>query len=455
VFPNPDNGYGFSTEKFELNGELFYLYTQASGKPALAKLVAGGYEFIRGPEDGLGFHIVLGDTAYFSYFSPEDNATMLVKFDGKNFRKIRKQESCISIFSNLVLFNNQVYFVAQCITDRFLARVDDTVVMPLRHIPENANIANTLAVHDNKIWFTLWRGIDGEISYLSNFDGDSIRYATPNMGKNFMFRNPISFKGKLCFKQEKAQYATFHFWDSGQVKQVPLPAPATQTYVNAFEDYLVVEDKLYLSMILDGYCLSSGIASFDGDKLEWLNLPSLMDIQSPAIRFRNTIATWSFQIPYNLMILSDTVAQTACSGATVSIGSNSLGTTFQWQIFDGNNFANISDNSIYQNTTTRFLTLVAAPTATAANLYRCLIDGKPSAVYRLRFENRWLVGPALERNWNTPNFWSCGVVPDQFTDVVIPFGNIRLSNNTTVRSLRLAENAMLKIAPGIQLSIRN
>lgn len=60
---------------------------------------------------------------------------------------------------------------------------------------------------------------------------------------------------------------------------------------------------------------------------------------------------------------------------------------------------------------------------------------------------------ATSSAWENPTNWSCGVVPDSTTDVVIGSGTVLLSNNATVKSLTLNPTVNFTIASGYNLTI--
>ena len=63
---------------------------------------------------------------------------------------------------------------------------------------------------------------------------------------------------------------------------------------------------------------------------------------------------------------------------------------------------------------------------------------------------------SVDSNWFVANNWSCGIVPDQFTDVIIP-GSLSIypviNADATVRRINADAGAAVTIAAGIKLNI--
>ena len=143
-----------------------------------------------------------------------------------------------------------------------------------------------------------------------------------------------------------------------------------------------------------------------------------------------------------------------CSGGSKTLAAGSSGTSYQWQENNGNGFVNISDGTNYGGTTTQSLSLSSLPTSYAGYQYRCLINAAPGIVYTIKFASTW-TGNA-DQTWNNISNWSCGSIPDGFTDVIIPSGKTNypvLNSNTTVRSLTAQPGAQITISTGVILDI--
>jgi hypothetical protein len=67
------------------------------------------------------------------------------------------------------------------------------------------------------------------------------------------------------------------------------------------------------------------------------------------------------------------------------------------------------------------------------------------------YNNMWT--GAVSTAWENPGNWSCGVVPDSTTNVVINGGTVIVSSNATVKSLTLNPVVNFTIASGYNLTI--
>ena len=144
-----------------------------------------------------------------------------------------------------------------------------------------------------------------------------------------------------------------------------------------------------------------------------------------------------------------------CNGGNTSITSNIAGVGYQWQVsIAGGAFTNISDNFNYSGTTSMTLSLNNLPSSWTGYQYRCIVNGVYSNVYTLLFKNYWT--GTVSNAWENMSNWSCGVLPDTNTDVILniltPF-NLILSSNTSVKSVTVKSPSSLIITSGFNLTI--
>ncbi|HSK11884.1 MAG TPA: choice-of-anchor Q domain-containing protein, partial [Phnomibacter sp.] len=133
------------------------------------------------------------------------------------------------------------------------------------------------------------------------------------------------------------------------------------------------------------------------------------------------------------------------SDVQLTSGIQGNGFSYQWEVDEGSGYVVVTDGTFYTGTTTNMLTIKNIPGNWYGQTYRCAINGgqQYGRVYAIKFRNEWL-GPA-DGSWHNAAHWSCGRVPDEFTDVVISRGSVVISANTVVRSLFLE--------PGVQISL--
>ncbi len=146
---------------------------------------------------------------------------------------------------------------------------------------------------------------------------------------------------------------------------------------------------------------------------------------------------------------------------SATITSNITGTNYSWQVNSGSgfvrlyenfNYGNLPENITYGGTNTATLTIRGYPTSYFGYKYRCVVDEGGSHEFTLKFQNTW--AGTFGNNWEIPQNWSCGKLPDTNTDVVIPAGaNVVISTNITIRSLSLGVGANITLASGGNLTV--
>jgi PKD domain len=165
--------------------------------------------------------------------------------------------------------------------------------------------------------------------------------------------------------------------------------------------------------------------------------------------------------------LTDTVYKTItvqdCSGGqfcyadSIYLTSGLAGNSYQWQWmrpdfpYFENSYTNINDNATLIGTNNRTLLLKNAPSNWYGYKLRCQVDGAGSNVSILKFVSYWT--GAISNAWEDPGNWSCGRVPDLYTDVIVNNGAPVLNSYRAVRSLTLGTGVSLNVNPGFNLTI--
>lgn len=161
---------------------------------------------------------------------------------------------------------------------------------------------------------------------------------------------------------------------------------------------------------------------------------------------------YGFQIFRNR--INEPIKATICASSNSSIVSNLsgiLGSIYQWQVDTGGGYINIVNNAIYADATTAVLKLLNAPTSWYGNRYRCVVDGKFSDTFKLIFSSTWT--GSISNEWNNPGNWSCGLIPDLNTDVIINTGNVNLNANVIIRNLKIQPQVNFIVGLGISLTV--
>jgi hypothetical protein len=133
------------------------------------------------------------------------------------------------------------------------------------------------------------------------------------------------------------------------------------------------------------------------------------------------------------------------------MAASSSGTTYQWQVNTGAGFTDLTNNTNYTGTNAATLHLSHIPSLWNGYTYRCLVDGVVAGFFKLNFTNEWT--GTTSTAWELGSNWSCGVVPDTNTNVVITSGNIVISSNVTIRTLSLAPGVTLTVSSGYTLTV--
>ncbi len=161
-----------------------------------------------------------------------------------------------------------------------------------------------------------------------------------------------------------------------------------------------------------------------------------------------------------ITLVKKPVEDSLCSGGSISFASGTpTGVTgYQWQADNGAGFTNLSNAAVYSGTVNDTLKLTAVPTSFYGYRYRCIINKNgtydTSIVHVLHFVNRWT--GTTSTAWENPANWSCNVVPDGNTDVIVN-GIItnapEISSNAICRSLFLNPGIPFKVNPNFSLMI--
>lgn len=139
------------------------------------------------------------------------------------------------------------------------------------------------------------------------------------------------------------------------------------------------------------------------------------------------------------------------SGTTIY--SNITGNTYQWQADTGTGFVDILNNSNYSGANTAALQLSNIPSSWYGYKYRNKVAGTDySDVFELRVSNTWT--GAVSTEWENPSNWSCGTVPDSYTDVVMNAGIVVMNSNVSIRSISIQPGVLFKINTGYTLIIQ-
>jgi hypothetical protein len=144
-----------------------------------------------------------------------------------------------------------------------------------------------------------------------------------------------------------------------------------------------------------------------------------------------------------------------CPNTSTSFASNKLGAIYQWQVDTGTGFTDIANSAVYAGTNTANLSITNAPSSLSGNAYRCRVNSNTySIVYTLKFEMTW--EGTVSNVWSNPANWSCGILPDAGTDVIINAGKAnypQVNINAIIRSIKLNTGTSASVITGFSLKV--
>lgn len=151
---------------------------------------------------------------------------------------------------------------------------------------------------------------------------------------------------------------------------------------------------------------------------------------------------------------------TICSNDTISLyaGLNDTLSQYQWQINTGDGFQDISASINYIGCDSSTIQILEINPANNKNLFRCLISDTltsySSEVFEINIGNTWL--GVIDTAWENPMNWSCNLIPDNNTNVLIPdFTPYKpvINSFALCKSLKNKQSSSLIINEGFKLCI--
>jgi Metallo-peptidase family M12 len=149
-----------------------------------------------------------------------------------------------------------------------------------------------------------------------------------------------------------------------------------------------------------------------------------------------------------------------CPTTTINFATSIVGTNYQWQVDNGSGYVNINNDAVYGNVTTNTISITNAPLAFFTNNYRCEITTTNGIVYSqaftLKFSTTWL--GTISNAWENPANWSCNMLPNEKTDVIINSGtpfSPELNVSTNIRTLTSVPASNLVIKTGAVLLVNH
>jgi pimeloyl-ACP methyl ester carboxylesterase len=147
-----------------------------------------------------------------------------------------------------------------------------------------------------------------------------------------------------------------------------------------------------------------------------------------------------------------------CSGSNFILASNFVADTYTWQIDSGYGFIDLGSTGIVQGADNDTLSLISPSPEWLKYKFRCIgqkgEETFMSSTFTIRYETTWTGNH--NDDWHNVLNWSCGIIPDKFSDVIISnTTNIpKVKNNASIRSIKLMTDAKLNINEGIRLDVK-
>jgi hypothetical protein len=156
-----------------------------------------------------------------------------------------------------------------------------------------------------------------------------------------------------------------------------------------------------------------------------------------------------------------------CPDSIVTLVSKVKGTTYSWQRPRRGTFLEGFDSQsqfisfMDSNTDTlrivksQFLDFKSGFYTYRPIKYYCFADGVYNSFeFMIDFSNIWT--GSVSSAWENPGNWSCGKIPDQYTEVIIPYGKtVIINSNPTIQNIKVNATANVTVNTGYKLTILN
>lgn len=479
LYPNPDaSASGFIGSPRILNNNLYVAYQNAAGVTQFGRFNGSGISLIANPDNStVGFYnnySAVFNNKIVSRYVTAAGPKQLATFDGTQWTILPNPDATPNrgvqpVFPTL--YHNKLYFTYLSNTGQYqLLQYDGTNNPTLIANPQNSStnsggltLTDGMSVVYNDTLFFQYNDVNN-VYRLAKFGGNAVTLVTnPDATTYGYWWKPVIYNNGLYILYQTAD-AIRHLAQyrpaSGTIQVIANP-DAGAGYI---DQPVIYSDKLYLRYLNAQNKYQLG--SFDGSSIQLITNPN--GIYNTAVNdgYMGFPIVWNEKlylqfgsVPYghagNLAYYA--VSNNGiCPGSNTNFTSNISGSSYQWQVDNGNgNFTNLTNAVPYSTVTSNSLTLTAPATTLYGYKYRCLVNGNTySNIFTLKFASEWT--GAASTAWETTGNWSCGAVPDANTDVYISPGkpNYPIVNSTrSVRSVHLLNGTTMSVATTRQLTI--
>ena len=194
-----------------------------------------------------------------------------------------------------------------------------------------------------------------------------------------------------------------------------------------------------------------------------IEIPADIMTNRSAVRFRFVLQTNGNTVYDGVAvddIFIDSTTNTFCQNSTIKYNAGIYSAvSYQWQKNDGSGYVNVTNDANFNGAAQVILSINNLPGTATGTLYRCSINTGAGIVFStpqtLRFINKWTGN--INTDWFNAGNWSCGGVPDEYSDVIIPGGRTNyptVTTNAAVRKVTVSPGAVVTIGSGVNFEVK-
>jgi hypothetical protein len=209
--------------------------------------------------------------------------------------------------------------------------------------------------------------------------------------------------------------------------------------------------------VVYSYSDASQLASMAGDGKRVLDIVASNKLYIPNAPYANYVVTAldknnNESAPANI----ETPNVLLCPNGSTSLPALVEGSSYQWQILNGENWQSLQPDANFSGTQTVTLNITNLSLSQYGIQLRCVANGNEAGpAYTIRFGSLWT--GASNNEWSVAANWSCGTVPTIQTDVIInggvtPFPVVNIAN-AEARRVVLRTGAQVNVMPGMKLTV--
>lgn len=166
------------------------------------------------------------------------------------------------------------------------------------------------------------------------------------------------------------------------------------------------------------------------------------------------------QFHYNNVLQRDIyVIEQNCLGSGIQYTvAGSSGYNYQWQVDTGNGYTNLSDGGVYSGVHSTTLNINSTTFEMEGYKYRLVSESSNETLYSqefiLKYTSVWL--GTISSNWHVAANWSCSMIPDSNTDVIVKSGAPNMpvvSANANCHTLNIYSGASVRVNSGYHVQI--